>query len=56
MKAAQFASYGGPEVLRFVEVSQPHAGPGQVRIAVRAAGGNGLGGVFARGPSAGERQ
>jgi NADPH:quinone reductase-like Zn-dependent oxidoreductase len=42
MKAAQFAEYGGPEVLRIVEVTEPHAGPGQVRIAVRAAGVNGI--------------
>ena len=38
MKAIQFNAYGGPEVLRMVEVDEPHAGPGQVRIAVRAAG------------------
>jgi NADPH:quinone reductase-like Zn-dependent oxidoreductase len=42
MKAVQFGEYGGPEVLRLVEVEAPHAGPGQVRIAVRAAGVNGL--------------
>jgi NADPH:quinone reductase-like Zn-dependent oxidoreductase len=42
MKAAQFAEYGGPEVLRLVEVTEPHAGPGQVRIGVRAAGVNGI--------------
>src|ERR1700677_295305 len=42
MKAAQFAEYGGPEVLRLVEVNEPHAGPGQVRIAVRAAGVNAI--------------
>jgi NADPH:quinone reductase-like Zn-dependent oxidoreductase len=40
MKAVQFASYGGPEVLQVVDVPEPHAGPGQVRIAVRAAGVN----------------
>ena len=40
MKAVQFSAYGGPEVLRVVEVEEPHAGPGQVRIAVRAAGVN----------------
>jgi len=38
MKAVQFNAYGGPEVLRVVDVEAPHAGPGQVRIAVRAAG------------------
>jgi len=40
MKAVQFAEYGGPEVLRVVDVGEPHAGAGQVRIAVRAAGVN----------------
>ena len=38
MKAVQFSAYGGPEVLQVVDVDEPHAGPGQVRIAVRAAG------------------
>jgi len=38
MKRVSFARYGGPEVLRLVEADDPHAGPGQVRIAVRAAG------------------
>ena len=40
MKAAQFSSFGGPEVLEIVDLPDPHAGPGQVRIAVRAAGVN----------------
>lgn len=40
MKAVQFAEHGGPEVLRVVEVDEPHAGPGQIRIAVHAAGVN----------------
>jgi len=40
MKAVRFAEYGGPEVLRVVEVEEPHAGARQVRIAVRAAGVN----------------
>lgn len=40
MKAVQYAEHGGPEVLRVVEVDEPHAGPGQVRIAVKAAGVN----------------
>jgi NADPH:quinone reductase-like Zn-dependent oxidoreductase len=40
MKAVQFSEYGGPEVVHVVEVDEPHAGPGQVRIAVRAAGVN----------------
>ncbi|HEY0777714.1 MAG TPA: NADP-dependent oxidoreductase [Gemmatirosa sp.] len=42
MKAVQFAEYGGPEVLRIVEVDAPHAAAGQVRITVRAAGVNGI--------------
>ena len=42
MKAVQFAEYGGPDVLQLVEVDEPHAGQGQVRIKVRAAGVNGL--------------
>jgi NADPH:quinone reductase-like Zn-dependent oxidoreductase len=42
MKAVQFAEYGGPEVLQVVEVAEPHAGPGEVRIAVRAGGVNGI--------------
>ena len=37
MKALQFRSYGGPEVLTWADAQEPHAGPGQVRIAVRAA-------------------
>jgi NADPH:quinone reductase-like Zn-dependent oxidoreductase len=37
MRALQFAKYGGPEVLTWGEAAVPHAGPGQLRIAVRAA-------------------
>ncbi|WP_405490790.1 NADP-dependent oxidoreductase [Nocardia sp. NBC_00511] len=40
MKAVRFAEYGSPDVLQLTEVPEPHAGPGQVRIAVRAAGVN----------------
>ena len=40
MKAVQFKQYGGPEVLEVAEVDAPHAGEGEVRIAVRAAGVN----------------
>src|SRR6202161_45983 len=40
MKAARFSQFGGPEVLEIVNLPDPHAGPGQVRIAVRAAGVN----------------
>ncbi|WP_370935350.1 NADP-dependent oxidoreductase [Amycolatopsis sp. cg13] len=40
MKAVRFAEYGGPDVLDLAEVPEPHAGPGQIRVAVRAAGVN----------------
>ncbi|WP_410812199.1 NADP-dependent oxidoreductase [Micromonospora sp. 067-2] len=40
MKKVSFAEFGGPEVLRLVDDAEPHADPGQVRIAVRAAGVN----------------
>ena len=40
MKAVEFNAYGGPEVLHLVDVEAPHAGPGEVRIRVRAAGVN----------------
>lgn len=40
MRAARFSRFGGPEVLEIVELPDPHAGPGEVRIAVRAAGVN----------------
>lgn len=40
-RAVQYSSHGGPEVLEIVEVPEPHAGPGQVRVAVRSAGLNG---------------
>jgi NADPH:quinone reductase-like Zn-dependent oxidoreductase len=38
MKALQYAEYGAPEVLRVVDVEEPHAGPGQIRVAVKAVG------------------
>jgi NADPH:quinone reductase-like Zn-dependent oxidoreductase len=38
--ALQFSEYGGPEVISLGEAPEPHAGPGQIRIAVRAAGVN----------------
>ena len=40
MKAARFSRFGGPEVLEIVDLPDPHPRPGQVRIAVRAAGVN----------------
>ncbi|QFU86826.1 NADP-dependent oxidoreductase [Amycolatopsis sp. YIM 10] len=38
MKAVGFSRFGGPEVLEIVDLPEPHPGPGEVRIAVRAAG------------------
>lgn len=38
MKAVRYRRFGGPEVLEIVDLPDPHPGPGQVRIAVRAAG------------------
>jgi NADPH:quinone reductase-like Zn-dependent oxidoreductase len=40
VKAVRFSQFGGPEVLEIVDLPDPHPGPGQVRIAVRAAGVN----------------
>lgn len=40
MKAARFSRFGGPEVLEIVDLPDPHPGPGQIRVAVRAAGVN----------------
>jgi NADPH:quinone reductase-like Zn-dependent oxidoreductase len=37
MHALQFPAYGGPEQLEWAEAPEPHAGPGQIRIQVRAA-------------------
>lgn len=54
MRRVQYSEYGGPEVLDLVEAEAPHAGPGQIRIAVHAAGVNAAdakmrSGAFARG-------
>ncbi|MFI1107992.1 NADP-dependent oxidoreductase [Streptomyces physcomitrii] len=40
MKRVSYAEFGGPDVLRLVDAEEPHAGPGRIRIAVRAAGVN----------------
>ncbi|MFC9857253.1 MULTISPECIES: NADP-dependent oxidoreductase [unclassified Streptomyces] len=40
MKKVSFAEFGGPDVLQLVDAEEPQAGPGQIRIAVRAAGVN----------------
>jgi NADPH:quinone reductase-like Zn-dependent oxidoreductase len=40
MFALTYAQYGDPSVLEVTNAPEPHAGPGQVRIAVRASGVN----------------
>ncbi|MEV5644800.1 NADP-dependent oxidoreductase [Streptomyces flaveolus] len=40
MKKVIFAEFGGPDVLHLIDADEPHAGRGQIRIAVRAAGVN----------------
>jgi NADPH:quinone reductase-like Zn-dependent oxidoreductase len=40
MKAIQFDRFGGPEVLTFVDVPKPSAGPGEVVVDIHAAGVN----------------
>ncbi len=56
MKAIRVHEFGGPEVLRLQEVSDPKAGPGQVLITIKAVGINPLdtyirSGTYARKPS-----
>lgn len=36
MKAVVVSEYGGPEVLKAIEVEEPHAGPHQIRVHVQA--------------------
>lgn len=38
MRAVIYETFGGPEVLELREVPEPHAGPGEVRVRVTAAG------------------
>jgi NADPH:quinone reductase-like Zn-dependent oxidoreductase len=40
LKAIQYSRFGGPEVMVLAELPDPRPGPGQIRIAVRAAGVN----------------
>ena len=40
MNAVIYTEYGDPDVLHVADVEEPHAGPGEVRIAVRATGVN----------------
>jgi NADPH:quinone reductase-like Zn-dependent oxidoreductase len=61
MWALQFTEYGGPEVIKLAEAPEPHAGPGQIRIVVRAASVNPadwkhVSGMFAQGKQPEETQ
>lgn len=38
MRAVQFSEYGPPSVVHVAEIDAPHAGPSEIRIAVRASG------------------
>jgi NADPH:quinone reductase-like Zn-dependent oxidoreductase len=38
MKAIQFTEFGGPEVLKVVDLPEPHPANGQIRVKVRAVG------------------
>ncbi|WP_433061071.1 NADP-dependent oxidoreductase [Dactylosporangium sp. CS-033363] len=40
MQAVRFSRFGGPEVLELADLPEPHPGPGEIRIAVHAAGVN----------------
>jgi NADPH:quinone reductase-like Zn-dependent oxidoreductase len=42
MRAIEYTAFGGPEVLRLVDVPVPEPGPGQVRVAVKVAAVNGV--------------
>jgi NADPH:quinone reductase-like Zn-dependent oxidoreductase len=42
MRAAVFSDFGGPEVVHLTEMEDPEPGPGEVRVAVRAAAMNHL--------------
>jgi NADPH:quinone reductase-like Zn-dependent oxidoreductase len=48
MKAVGATESGGPEVLRLLELPVPQAGPGEIRIRVRAAGSGARGLVLHR--------
>ncbi|HLM85116.1 MAG TPA: NADP-dependent oxidoreductase [Solirubrobacteraceae bacterium] len=54
MKAIQFESFGGPEVLASVEVAEPHAAAGQIRVAVKAVGINPVDWKFRQGMMGGD--
>jgi NADPH:quinone reductase-like Zn-dependent oxidoreductase len=54
-RAVIYETFGGPEVLELREVPEPHAGPGEVRVNVAAAGLNPLDWSLAARPEAAEQ-
>ncbi len=56
MKAIQIFEYGGPEVLKLVDVEDPQPGDGEVRIAIRAASVNPIDWKVRSGAYAGGRE
>ena len=48
-RAVIYETFGGPEVLQLREVAEPHAGPGEVRVRVTAAGLNPMDWLIPRG-------
>lgn len=55
MRAVRYSRYGDPEVLAVVEVPEPQARPGRVRVRVQAAGVNGYDAKLRSGAFAGGR-
>ena len=53
-RAVIYQRFGGPEVLELREVPEPHAGPGELRVRVTAAGLNPMDGGIASRPEAAE--
>lgn len=51
-RAVIYETFGGPEVLQLRDVPAPHAGPGEVRVRVTAAGLNPMDGGIAANPDA----
>ena len=54
-RAVRYETFGGPEVLQLREVTEPHAGPGEVRVRVTAAGLNPMDWGLASRPEAAAR-
>ncbi|MGH9060101.1 MAG: alcohol dehydrogenase catalytic domain-containing protein, partial [Acidimicrobiales bacterium] len=54
-RAVIYEKFGGPEVLELREVPEPHAGPGEIRVRVKAAGLNPMDWALASRPEAAAR-